>query len=202
MPTWGELQWPLLPKVVYHQGLLGLPVILPREQINRGPSRLDPRAESVPIKASERFWRIYFPFSCWVMRNEEHRGLRARETGWGNSWRKRKVRPGAGVGGMGLPLPLPPPQSFPLDWLPLKVSLGARVWSQARAWARLWSASQTGGTSGPACGSGSLAPRLLWESRGEAGQPGALSGSNDFSVCPQNKCATDKTVWSGAEELL
>lgn len=61
---------------------------------------------------------------------------------------------------------------------------------------------QTGGTSGPACGSGSLAPRLLWESRGEAGQPGALSGSNDFSVCPQNKCATDKTVWSGAEELL
>lgn len=52
------------------------------------------------------------------------------------------------------------------------------------------------------CRSGSLTPGLLWESRGEAGLPGAFSGSNDFSSCPQNKCTTDKTVWSGAEELL
>lgn len=63
-------------------------------------------------------------------------------------------------------------------------------------------ACQTQGTSGPACGSSSLTPGLSWESRDETGQLRAFSGSNDFSACPQNKCTTDKTMWSGAEDLL
>lgn len=44
-------------------------------------------------------------------------------------------------------------------------------------------------------------PRLSWESTDEADLPGAFLGSNDFSAHPQNKCTTDKTMWSGARGL-
>lgn len=116
-------------------------------------------------------------------------------------WRKRKVRPKVGVGEVGLPhshlrltascwrhllKPCGEPGSLPGQ----RPELGLRL------------ACQTQGTSGPACGSGSLTPGLSWESRDETGQPGAFSGSNDFSTCPRNKCTTDKTMWSGPEDLL
>lgn len=58
------------------------------------------------------------------------------------------------------------------------------------------------GPCGPVCGAESVTPGLSWESRDETGPLRAFSGSSDFSACPQNKCTTDKTLWSGAEDLL
>lgn len=61
---------------------------------------------------------------------------------------------------------------------------------------------QPQGTSGPACGAESLTPGLSGESRDQTGPLSAFLGSSDFSACPQNKRTTDKTLWSGAEDLL